>query len=84
MMQYDFDFEKVKSVQIFPQCEGHSFLLEIFFFTAVPGIQNQYILCDETNSSSINDSKRDVAPKWVDLPFSASPHCSKSIMAAFG
>lgn len=46
---------------------------EIFPFPAVPDILNQYIFSDETNSSSINDSKRDVAPKWVDL--SSVPWC---------
>lgn len=36
------------------------------------GKLNRYTLCDETSSSSINDSKYDVAPKWVDVPFTTS------------
>ena len=60
------------------------FSSEDIFFPAGPCIQEQYILCDETNSSSINDSKRDVAPEWVDLSFSALVYRTETIMAAFG
>lgn len=67
----------------FSTVESHSFLLVVLLFPPVPCIQNQYILGDETNSSSINDSKRDAAPKWVDLPFSTSAYCTETIMAAF-
>lgn len=75
-------FFLIRSVQILQQC-----LLSFgryFPSPAVPDLLNQYILCDETNSSSINDSKRDVAPKWVDLP--SVPWCivPKPLRAAFG
>lgn len=74
----------IRSLKIFQQCKDLSFLSELFFFPTVPGVLNRYILCDETNSSSINDSKRDVAPKWVDLPFTTSMYCTETIMAGVG
>lgn len=63
------------------------FVISVWIFQQaslqLSGKLNQYILCDETSSSSINDSKYDVAPKWVDVPFTTSVHWNETIMAAF-